>query len=192
MDEREVVSGILWRRLDLPGHDSAVLTVTAAGARLRGMAVFLEHGATGLRYDVRCDDAWRTTDAEVQGWSRGRAVALQLRRDSSGHWTFDGAAADAVAGCLDLDLSFTPATNLLALRRLDVAVGETAEVRSAWLEWPDVRLSPLVQRYARRSSEWYDYEADLPGAGRFEARLRVDRDGWVRDYGGLWRAEDAG
>lgn len=184
-------TSILWRRLDLPGHDSAVLSATAAGARLRGMAVFLEDGATGLRYDMRCDATWRTTGAEIQGWCRGRAIALEVFRDLTGRWTLDGAVADAVAGCIDLDLSFTPATNLQTLRRLDLAVGETAEVRSAWLAWPEVRLTPLVQRYARRSPEWYDYQADLPGAERFEARLRVDRDGWVREYGGLWRAEEA-
>lgn len=183
---------MLWRRLDLPGHDSAVLSATAGGVRLRGMAVFFENGATGLRYDVRCAGDWRTTGAEVRGWHRDRAFALQIVRDPSGRWSLGGAAVDAVAGSLDLDLSFTPATNLLPLRRLDLAVGETAEVRSAWLEWPHVRLTPLVQRYARRSPEWYDYEADLPGAERFEAKLRVDRDGWVRDYGGLWRAEEAG
>ncbi len=33
-------SFILWRRLDLPGHDAAGLRQTAGGAELRGMAVF--------------------------------------------------------------------------------------------------------------------------------------------------------
>jgi len=90
---------------------------------------------------------------------------------------------------VDLDLSFTPATNLLPLRRLALVSGQSAEVRSAWLEWPEVRLTPLVQRYVRRSQAEYEYEADLPGASPFRGMLRVQPDGWVLDYAGLWHAE---
>jgi hypothetical protein len=96
-----------------------------------------------------------------------------------------------VAGCVDLDLSFTPATNLLPLRRLDLAVDQAAEVRSAWLEWPAAVLTPLIQRYARRSVAEYDYEADLPGTAKFVGLLRVEPRGWVLDYADLWQAEAA-
>ena len=91
---------------------------------------------------------------------------------------------------MDLDLSFTPATNLLPLRRLGLRVGQSAEVRSAWLEWPEIRLTELVQRYARRSDIEYHYESDLPGGELFRSTLRVQPEGWVLDYGGLWRAEE--
>jgi hypothetical protein len=36
-------------------------------------------------------------------------------------------------GCLDIDLGFSPSTNLLPIRRLTLAVGEAATVRAAWL-----------------------------------------------------------
>jgi hypothetical protein len=94
-----------------------------------------------------------------------------------------------VAGCSDLDLGFTPATNLLALRRLDLAVDHSAEVRSAWLAWPGTQLTPLVQRYTRRSIAEYEYEADLPVGEKFAGLLRVEKDGWILDYAELWRAE---
>lgn len=89
---------------------------------------------------------------------------------------------------MDLDLSFTPATNLLPLRRLALEPGRSAEVRSAWLEWPEVRLTPLVQRYHRRNRTEYDYEADLPDSTLFRAVLGVEPGGWVLDYAGLWQA----
>ena len=46
--------------------------------------------------------------------------------------------------CVDVDLSFTPATNTLPIRRLDLRVGDQAEVEVAWLTWPDldVRHTP--------------------------------------------------
>jgi len=183
---------ILWRRLDVPGHDAATLHQVAGGAELRGMAIFRdERGPTALHYRVRCDAEWRTTEAVIDGWCGARPVELRLRRDHAGGWTLNGVPCPAVAGCADLDLSFTPATNLLPVRRLDLTVGQTAEVRSAWLEWPGGVLGPLVQRYARRSLMEYDYEAELPGAARFVGVLRVEPGGWVVDYAGLWRVEEA-
>jgi uncharacterized protein len=190
MMSRTGPSPILWRRLDVPGHDAATLQLGAGGAVLSGMAVFQEDGPTALAYVVNADREWKTTDARVWGWHRRHAIELRVHRDDAGTWTMNGAAYPAVEGCMDLDLSFTPATNLLTLRRLSLAVGECAEVRSAWLEWPEIRLTPLVQRYTRRSDTEYDYESDLPGGELFRSSLRVQPDGWVLDYGGLWRTEE--
>lgn len=180
---------ILWRRLDLPGHDAATLQATPGGAALSGMAVFHEGEPTALAYVVHCDRDWQTLEATVRGWRGTEPVTLRLRRDAAGSWTLNDAPCPMVQGCIDLDLSFTPATNLLPLRRLALKRGQSAEVRSAWLEWPEVRLTLLVQRYARRNETEYDYEADLPGGAPFRATLRVQPGGWVSGYGGLWQAE---
>lgn len=181
---------VLWRRLDLPGHDAAMLRRVGRGWEIRGMAVFHDvREPTALRYRVGCDPEWRTAEATVAGWCGARFVALRLRRDRAGRWTLNGVPCAPVTGCIDLDLSFTPATNLLPLRRLDLAVGQAAEVRSAWLEWPAGVLTPLPQRYARRSATEYEYQADLPGAAGFAGVLRVEPGGWILDYAGLWRAE---
>ena len=123
----------------------------------------------------------------VAWWAAGRAPHPARRDDG---WTLNGTPCPAVAGCIDVDLSFTPATNLVALRRLHLEVGDTAEVRSAWLAWPRVSLAPLVQRYTRLAPDVYAYEADVPEFGRFDGTLRVEPGGWVLDYAGLWRAEE--
>ncbi len=185
----EADRAILWRRLDVPGHDVASFRDADGGHELRGMAVFQDEGGpTALQYTVRCDAGWRTNEGSVDGWCGARRVELRFIRSQSGTWTLNGRACPAVAGCVDLDLNFTPATNLMPLRRLDLPVGETAEVRSAWLEWPRGILSVLTQRYTRRSATEYDYEADLPGSTKFTGVLRVEPRGWVLDYAGLWQA----
>jgi hypothetical protein len=189
MEPGSVPAPILWRRLDLAGHDAATLQLGARGAVLSGMAVFQESGPNALAYVVHVDRGWNTTEGRVWGWHGRRAIELRLHRDDAGIWTMNGASWPGVEGCVDLDLSFTPATNLLPLRRLSLDVGESAEVRSAWLEWPEIRLAELVQRYARRTETEYDYESDLPGGELFRTTLRVGPDGWVVDYGGLWLAE---
>jgi hypothetical protein len=178
--------------VDAPGHDAATLVEGTAGAELRGMAVFRDEGGpTALGYRVRCDARWQTTEAHVHGWRGAEPVELRVGRDEQGRWRLNGISCPAVAGCLELDLNFTPATNLLPLRRLNLAIGRMAEVRSAWLQWPAGILTPLVQRYRRESATTYHYEADLPGGDTFTGVLQVDPFGWVRDYAGLWQAEAA-
>ena len=184
-----VPAPISWRRLDLPGRDAACVQPDPEGWVLSGMAVFHEGVPSALTYVVHADLSWVTTEGHVWGWRGGEPVDLRLERDKNGTWTVNDEPRPAVQGCIDLDLSFTPATNLLPLRRLDLAVGQSAEVRSAWLQWPEVRLTPLVQRYHLRSETAYDYESDIPDAEVFRAVLRVQPRGWVLDYAGLWQAE---
>ncbi len=186
-----VGQAILWRRLDVPGHDAASLRQWDGGAELRGMAVFQDETSPAtLHYIVRCDTEWHTTEATVEGWSGDQIIELRFQHTRAGDWMLNGELSPAVAGCIDLDLNFTPATNLLPLRRLDLPVGQAAEVRSAWLQWPEAVLTPLTQHYTRRSMTEYDYSADLPGGDKFVGVLRVDPGGWVLQYADLWRAED--
>lgn len=75
---------ILWRRLDLPGHDSAALRLGEEGAVLSGMAVFHQGAATALAYTIHTDRAWQTTEARVQGFRDRETIDLRVRRDAAG------------------------------------------------------------------------------------------------------------
>ena len=175
-----------WRRLDLPGLDEAELRQESGSWHLEGRAGFVE-GAVHweLEYAVTCGPDWITTGADVHGHSSLGAVEAMVVRTGAGRWTLNGAPVPAVDGCTDVDLAFTPATNLLSLRRLDLAVGQETEVVAAWLTFPDFSLVPLRQRYRRASETSYEYQApDLS----FTGTLTVDNQGFVLDYAGLWRA----
>lgn len=153
------------------------------GAVLEGTAVFTEAGqACRLDYRIICDAAWRTRVARIFGWMGEASIALDLVADDARRWTLNGAACPVVAGCDDLDLSFSPSTNLLPLRRARLAVGQQVAVRSAWLRFPGCVLEPLEQTYERLGESTYRYVA-----GAFTATLEVDDIGLVVDYPGLWR-----
>jgi len=177
------VESILWRRLDRPGHDICRLVGTARGWRLHGTAVFLhETGPAQLTYDVRADSRWRTRHAHLDGWVGGQAVRIRARRLRSS-WEVNGDVAEMARECLDLDLGFTPATNVLQLRRIALEIGEAADVPVAWLDIPAGSLEVLTQRYERRTATTYWYEAP-----RFEyaALLEVSPAGFPLRYPGLW------
>lgn len=179
---------MLWRRLDCPGHEWARLSGTPAAPRLRGTAIFIEERIPArLDYRITCDAKWSTLSAEVLGWIGDRKVILRIERDALGLWRMFGRPIDSVGGCDDVDLSFSPATNLLAIRRLGLGIGEEGEARAAWLRFPAMDLVPLVQRFRRISEREYAYESD----NGFATTLLTGAEGFVIEYPPLWTAEPA-
>lgn len=178
---------ILWRRLDVPGHDAARLLRRPGGWRLEGVAAFAsDAGPCALAYEVRLSGRWQTRAARVTGWIGDRPVRLRVAVGRRGAWTLDGVPQPALDGCEDLDLSFTPATNLIPVRRLALGTGSAGTARAAWLRLPELTLEPIAQTYERLTAGTYRY---VTAAGVFDRRLTVRPDGFVVDYPGLWRAE---
>lgn len=180
---------ILWRRLDRPGHESARLSAREDQWHLAGTAVVAHDGQPcRLDYLVRCDAAWRTLAGRVSGWVGEQAVHLDLSVDSARRWWVNGRECSEVAGCIDLDLHFSPSTNVLPIRRLGLPVGAEAAVRAAWLRFPSFTLEPLDQVYRRIDVATYRYES---AGGRFVAELQVNAAGLVTRYPGFCHVEEA-
>ena len=180
---------VLWRRVDVPGHEIAKLETRDGGWELSGCAIFLaEEGPSKLEYSIICDSAWRTSSARISGAIGGREVNLSVVVDAERRWHLNGVECSAVEGCVDIDLGFSPSTNLLPIRRVALAVGEVAEVLAAWLPFPSLRFELLPQVYRREGESRYRYES---GGGAFVRMLDVNAAAFVTRYPGLWEAESA-
>ena len=180
---------ILWRRLDLPGHEIGRLHALDDGWQLSGTAVFAhDQQPCKLDYLVTCDAVWRTNSAHVTGVVGDRAIDLRVSVDAERRWRVNGAECPAVDGCIDIDLGFSPSTNLLPIRRLALGVGEEAAVKAAWLPFPSFEFELLPQVYRHEGKTTYRYES---GGGAFTRTLEVNAVGLVTSYPGLWQAESA-
>jgi hypothetical protein len=176
----------IWRRLDRPGHDAACLVPTAAGWSLRGTAVFRHPaGPACLHYHVAVDAGWRTRSGGVHGFLAGEAIRHRFSRDARG-WHFDGGLVAGMQHLCDLDFGFTPATNLLQIRRAAIAPGQSVELPVAWFDIGATTLAELPQRYQRRDERSYWYEA--PGVP-YQGLLEVSATGFAETYPGLWQME---
>lgn len=181
-----VIETILWKSIPWPGHESARLLSLDDGWQLEGAAAFLNDGAPcRLDYAITCDETWNTRRTTVNGWIGDRAIDVVIEA-ANGVWTLNGHEQNEVAGCIDADLNFSPSTNLLPIRRLNLAIGQSADVRTAWLRFPSFTLELLEQRYTRLAEDRVRYESFTTN---FAAELRVSPNGFVLDYENIWTAE---
>jgi hypothetical protein len=179
-------ASILWRRLDSEGHDACRLARVDEGFRLEGFAAFGdERGPCGLAYVVECDATWHTRAARVTGSSADQPIDLRIARTELGGWLLNGAPQPAVDRLLDVDLGFTPATNLIAIRRLDLAIGETSPAPAVYLTFPELGLERLEQTYQRLDELRYRYIAP---AYSYDDVITVSPIGFVVVYPGLWQS----
>jgi hypothetical protein len=173
------IAVFLWRNVDHPGHDTCRLFKVAKGWLLTGAAIFVEKNAPCfLAYEVTADAAWRTGRAKISGHVGRKAVDITIS-SSGGQWRINGVLKKKVTGCIDVDLGFTPATNLLAIRRLSLKIGQGADAPAAYLRFPEMRLEKLPQRYVRTGRTEYQYEAPTVG---YSGRLQVLTSGAISRY----------
>lgn len=178
---------IVWRRLDMAALEYARLDRGASGWHLSGVAVIAaERLECRLDYEIDCEESWSTKAARVWGWAGERQIDVHIEVNRERQWTLNGAVCDEVEGCIDVDLNFSPSTNLLPIRRLGLAVGKRAEVSAAWLRFPSFTLERLNQTYTRIADRTYRYES---AGGAFRADIEVDGEGLPVVYGDLWTAE---
>jgi len=187
------VRHLFWTPWTDPGLEHLRLDLRADGLAADGF--MLRQVRDGepfrVRYRLRCDRAGRVRQVRLSVWQR-RRQALELRANGEGRWTTgDGAPLPALDGCLDIDLSATPFTNTLPIRRLGLRPGGTADLAMVYVVLPSLRIEPVRQRYAclRASDDGALYLYENLGSG-FRAELAVDDDGVVRDYPGQWRRRE--
>jgi hypothetical protein len=179
-------ASIQWRRQDIPGEDCCRLVREGKGWVLIGMASYLEKGTRfGFAYRVQCDAGWGTRACRIRGRIGGRLVRWDYRR-IDGLWFWNGRRVDGLEPGLDIDLGFSPATNLAQLRRLNLAAGQEADMPVAWLDPETGSLSFLPQHYRRLSANRYAYASPTVG---YAETLEVDpASGFALRYPGLWVA----
>lgn len=181
MTRSRVVTRTRWRDRWHPGTSTAVLSERLDGWRLTGRAdVRFAEGPTTFRFRIDCTPRWDVRSAEITLKAESQVRRCFIESNGRHEWRVGGIRNRSLDGCTDFDLAATPATNLLALRRLALAVGETAEILTAWVLFPDIEVQAVRQRYTRLADRHYKFEALNNG---FTSEFDVDEALMVTTYG---------
>ena len=179
----------LWRWINRAGMERYELRRGTQDWILRGTVIVMaEDFPAEVRYEIVCDDLWRTRRADIliRDKSGERSLIVGAK---NGAWLANGRCSETITGCTDINLEWSPSTNTLPIRRLNLAVGKSSGlVLAAWVRFPSLEIQPLSQEYERVSPNRYRYASD---GGAFVAELAVDEESLVTDYEGVWRREAA-
>lgn len=186
----QTVSSGLWLWLQGTGLERFELVRAADDWLFRGTILTLAADAAAeARYEIVCDRSFRTRRANVSVRNATGERSLQVVTEN-GQWYENGRENKTVVGALDIDLGWSPSTNTLPIKRLNLQVGQTSgEFMAAWVRFPDLTLQPLPQEYVRLADRQYHYSSRR---GAFVANLLVDDDDLVLDYEGFWQRVEPG
>ncbi|HEY7142446.1 MAG TPA: putative glycolipid-binding domain-containing protein [Methylomirabilota bacterium] len=183
----DVSSAIAVRWIDWPGSGLEHLVLREGPDGVSAESVILGPGgadAFAARYRILCDGGWRVRRLEVSlvGADRG----LELSSDGAGHWVDrTGTPRPDLAGAIDVDLSATPFTNTLPIRRLGLQGGQSGTIQVVYVLLPNLTVATARQRYTclepGRRYRYESLESD------FTRDLEVDAAGLVVTYPDLFR-----
>ncbi len=171
------VADLAWRGLEI---DSLERLHIDEGSTIRIQSI-VDSARGRFSYEIVCDRNWTFRTLRLEAATGERAV--ELESDGKGEWTVDGEWRSDLDECIDIDLSGTPFTNSLPIRRLDLAIDDEADVMAAYVDFEELNVLPDAQRYTRLAEDLYRYESL---DSDFTRDLTVDASGFVVEYPGLF------
>jgi uncharacterized protein len=193
-----------WERRDTTGSEHALIDART-GLYARGTSLAVDPIAYTCQYELRTDPSWTTTrfDVSTEGAGWARTVRLEL---AAGRWrvttseqgdldaalTAAGHAGaglpgtedpDLLYGAYDVDLTGSPLTNVLPIRRLNLLKadpGVAHRISVAWVIMPSLEVVQADQIYTPLGDGAVRFASET-----FSTDLVIDDEGFVRDYPGL-------
>ncbi len=136
-----------------------------------------------VRYTITCDVSWKVKEFTVELVGKGKKI--QLESDGLGHWSDDTGIITKLNGAIDIDISATPFTNTLPIRRLKLSAGQSAEISVVYITVLEFDISLDRQKYTciipNRLYRYESLESD------FVREIEVDENGLVLLYPGLFK-----
>jgi len=174
-----------WR--DWSGTGLEHLSLRPAGQGLVAESAVLlpeAEAAVAARYKVTLDPEWRVLALELS--LIGADGLIAIAGNGQGEWRDEhGASLPHLRGAIDIDISATPFTNTLPIRRLGLPKGAAEEILAVYVKLPELTLTTDRQRYTCLDPlKRYRYEAV---DGSFTREIEVDDEGLVLNYPGLFR-----
>jgi hypothetical protein len=177
-----ITRALSWAPASGTGLEETTVTLDESGCVAVGHITGSEPHLFDVYYRVEVDPLWRTNYVCVAETLSGRCV--EMRSAGDGRWVSDdGRALRHLDTTIDVDISATPFSNTLPVRRLGIGVGESAEIVTAYIDVPAMTVSADPQRYTRLLPDVYRYQSL---DSEFTRDVVVDDEGFVLSYPGLF------
>lgn len=181
---------LIWRSANEPGFEHVRVDEGHPEWTVFDSMFVREHNGVVRRggYTLIVDKAWRALELRLMVEQEpGSMTALHVMASGDGRWVdADQRPIPELDGCIDIDVRWTPLTNTLPIRRLEIDGDAEQEIRVACVSLPDLAIRPLMQRYARVNDTTVRYRSETMPEG---VEIAVDGEGFVVNYPGEFRRE---
>ena len=167
-----------WQRWGHDGDETLTLRWENEGWTATG-----EVGREAVTYVIRLSATWNVSQFLL--FRDVEAPDLWLGTDGAGRWgEINGAHRPDIDGCTDIHLTVTPFTNTLPIRRLQLDIGDSADVITASVDVETLGVVRNKHRYRRLGLRRFEH-SDLDAG--VTAEFDIDEYGLVHDVSDHFR-----
>ncbi len=177
---------IIWRRSD----ESSTLETLKLKKYRRDFIVksivngILEDQPMLVEYQLIINRNWIVKEVEIKSLLDKRNK-ITLKSDSNGKcYNEDNQEISELNGCIDIDISITPFTNTLPIKRLGSSLEQRTKITTLYLDIKNWEFKKAEQYYTKLTDNLYKYEGVFR---HFVADLPIDNSGFVTTYPKLFK-----
>ncbi|MGH7204143.1 MAG: putative glycolipid-binding domain-containing protein [Candidatus Levyibacteriota bacterium] len=131
-----------------------------------------------LTYQLKISPIWQVVSVQIDSLSDNRRL-VEFHKDAKGIWSDSQShPLNEFSQCIDIDISLSPFTNTLPIRRLTFEPNQKQAISVIYIDLPTGSLKPLKQWYTKLENRRYKYEDE----NGYMYILTVDENDFVIDY----------
>jgi hypothetical protein len=177
-------TNLLWTGREYYSLENCLVDVQSAGTEIISTIIGkYKEKIYKVEYLIKTNHDWETILLEIHSRHSDKTQSIRLQGDGKGNWTGNNENADQFKGCIDVDISLTPFTNTLPIKRLRLDQDQSKEIQVIYFDLLEGQIKPVRQKYTCLSKTKYHY-GNVPND--FEATIEVDEEMFVVDYPSLF------
>jgi len=182
----DVITKLAWKGIENATFEHCTVTRSPGNilvqSKLEGP---VNNVHTIVEYEVRLTTSWIVTSVLLKMTLAGASEqVIKLTHNKLGDWADDSLhTLTDLETCMDVDISVTPFTNTLPLKRLCFKTGESRELKMVYFDLPSFEVKASRQRYTYLGNNRFIYEGIDTG---YKNEIAFTPDGFVKLYPGLF------
>jgi hypothetical protein len=173
---------VRWTSWNQDAIETLVLTERPEGIFVKSTIINHDEKHFTIKYTLILDASWRVKTLNLELLDTKEKIKLES--DGQGNWSNDTGIIPKLHGAIDIDITATPFTNTIPIRRLKLGKKQQAEILVVYVTIPELSFDIDRQRYTSVSKYIYLFEQIN---NNFTRKIKVDKDGLVVTYPGLFR-----
>ena len=165
---------VRWTSWNQDAIETLVLTERPKGIFVKSTIINHDEKHFTIKYTLTLDASWRVKTLNLELLDTKEKIKLES--DGHGNWSNDTGIIPKLHGAIDIDITATPFTNTIPIRRLKLGMKQQAEILVVYVTIPELSFDIDRQRYTRVSKYIYLFEQIN---NNFTRKIKVDKDGLV-------------